>query len=117
MSRLRPRTEVEAMSTFTLLALLSVIAVAALFIALARFLFAIIDQLEMIGGETQGYGAKASFLSKIRMGVRAIEVQTGFIPPQVTKLNGTLTAVRDGLSAIDDNLAGVIANVSRQEAP
>ena len=105
------------MSTFTLLALLSVIAVAALFIALARFLFAIIDQLEIIGGETQGYGAKASFLSKIRMGVRAIEVQTGFIAPQVTKLNGTLTSIRDGLTAIDDNLAGVIANVSRQEAP
>ena len=105
------------MSTFTLLALLSVIAVAALFIALARFLFAIIDQLEMIGGETQGYGAKASFLSKIRMGVRAIEVQTGFIAPQVTKLNGTLTSIRDGLTAIDDNLAGVISNVSRQEAP
>ena len=105
------------MSAFTLLALLSVVAVAALFVALALFLFAIIDQLEMIGGETQGYGAKASFLSKIRMGVRAIEVQTGFIAPQVTKLNGTLTSVRDGLSAIDDNLAGMIANVSRQEAP
>jgi hypothetical protein len=71
----------------------------------------------MIGGETQGYGAKASFLSKIRMGVRAIEVQTGFIAPQVTKLNGTLTSIRDGLTAIDDNLAGVITNVSRQEAP
>ena len=105
------------MSTFTLLALLSVVAVAALFVALALFLFAIIDQLEMIGGETQGYGAKASFLSKIRMGVRAIEVQTGFIAPHVTTLNGTLTSVRDGLTAIDSNLAGVIANVSRQEAP
>jgi hypothetical protein len=104
------------MSTFTLLALLSVLAVAALFVALAFFLFAIIDQLEMIGGETQGYGAKASFLSKIRMGVRAIEVQTGFIAPQVTKLNGTLTSIRDGLAAIDDNLAGVITNISRQEA-
>ena len=105
------------MSAFTLLALLSVVAVAALFVALALFLFPIIDQLEMIGGETQGYGAKASFLSKIRMGVRAIEVQTGFIAPQVTKLNGTLTSIRDGLTAIDDNLAGVITNVSRQEAP
>ena len=105
------------MNTFTLLALLSVLAVAGLFIALAYFLFAIIDQLEMIGGETQGYGAMASLLSKIRMGVRAIEVQTGYIAPQVTKLNGTLTSVRDGLGAIDSNLAGVIANVSRQEAP
>ena len=105
------------MNPFTLLALLSVVAVAALFIALALFLFAIIDQLEMIGGETQGYGAKASFLSKIRMGVRAIEVQTGFIAPQVTTLNGTLTSVRDGLTAIDNNLAGVLINVTRQERP
>jgi hypothetical protein len=105
------------MNTFTLLALLSVLAVAALFVALAFFLFAIIDQLEAIGGETQGYGAKASFLSKIRLGVRAIEVQTGYIPTQVTKLNGTLTSVRDGLAAIDANLGGVITNVSRQEAP
>ena len=103
------------MNTFTLLALLSVLAVAALFIALARFLVAIIAQLETIGGEASGYGAKASFLSKIRLGVRAIEVQTGFIAPQVTKLNGTLTSVRDGLTAIDGNLAGVITNVSRQE--
>jgi hypothetical protein len=103
------------MNTFTLLALLSVVAVAALFIALAVFLFAIIDQLETIGGETQGYGAKASLLSKIRMGVRAIEVQTGYIPTQVTKLNVTLTAIRDGLGAIDANLGGVVVNVSRQE--
>lgn len=104
------------MNTFTLLAMLSVAAVAALFIALALFLFRIIAQLETIGGEAKGYGAKASFLSKIRLGVRAIEVQTGYIPKQVTKLNGTLTSVRDGLAAIDSNLAGVITNVSRQEA-
>ena len=103
------------MNTFILLALLSVVAVAALFIALASFLFRIIAQLETIGGEARGYGARASFLSKIRLGVRAIEVQTGFIAPQVTKLNGTLTSVRDGLSTIDDTLAGVITNVSRQE--
>jgi hypothetical protein len=104
------------MNTFTLLALLSVLAVAALFLALARFLFAIIAQLETIGGEAKGYGATASFLSKIRLGVRAIEVQTGYIAPQVTKLNGTLTSVRDGLVAIESNLAGVVTNVSRQEA-
>lgn len=103
------------MNPFTMLALLSVIAVAALFLTLARYLFAIIAQLEIIGGETNTYGAKASFLSKIRLGVRAIEVQTGYIPPQVTKLNGTLTSVRDGLGAIDANLGGVITNVLRQE--
>lgn len=104
------------MNPFTLLMLLSVLGASALFIALAGFLLAINSVLEKIGGEEKGYGAKASFLSKIRMGVRAIEVQTDAIAPQVTKLNGTLTSIRDGLVAVDSNLAGVIAAVSRQEA-
>lgn len=103
------------MNTFTLLAIVSLVAAAALFIALALFLFAIVRQLERIGGEQKLYGAPGSFLSKIRLGVRAIEVQTGPIAPQVTTLNATLTSIRDGLKAIDDNLAGVIAGVVRQE--
>ena len=105
------------MNTFTLLTLLSVIAASALFIALGLFLFAITNVLEAIGGEAKGYGTKASFLAKIRLGVRAIETQTGAIAPQVTKLNGTLTSIRNGLVAIDDNLAGVITFVSAQVAP
>lgn len=105
------------MNPFTVLALLSLLGAAALFVALALFLFAITTALEKIGGEEKGYGARASLLSKIRVGVRAIEVQTGAIAPQVTKLNGALTSVRDGLVAIDDNLAGVIAGVSRQVGP
>jgi hypothetical protein len=105
------------MNTFTLLMLLSVLAASALFIALALFLNVITTQLEKIGGEEKGYGVRASYLSKIRLGVRAIEVQTGAIAPQVTKLNGTLTQIRDGLVAVDNNLAGVITAVSRQEAP
>lgn len=104
------------MNPFVLLSLLSVVAASALFIALALFLFAITNSLETIGGEAKGYGAQASFLSKIRLGVRAIETQTGAIAPQVTRLNGTLTSVRDGLIAIDQNLAGVITAVSAQEA-
>ncbi len=116
MPRLRAWTTVVPMNAFTLLTLLSVIAVAALFVALAIFLFMITGTLEAIGGEAKSYGTKASFLAKIRVGVRAIEVQTGSIAPQVTKLNGTLTSVRDGLMAIDGNLGGVIAAVSRQEA-
>lgn len=103
------------MNAFTLLALLSVVAASALFIALALFLFAITNTLETIGGESKSYGAKASFLSKIRLGVRAIEVQTGAIAPQVTTLNGTLTSIRDGLVAVDGNLGGLITAVSRQE--
>lgn len=102
------------MNTFTLLMLLSVVGASALFIALALFLIAITMELEKIGGEEKGYGVRASFLSKIRVGVRAIEVETGAIAPQVTKLNGTLTSIRDGLVVVDRNLAGVIAGVSRQ---
>ena len=117
MSDVCPRTEVGAMNPFTLLALLSVIGAAALVIALAFFLFRIIAALELIGGERKGYGLPASFLSRIRLGVRAIEVQTSAIPREVTRLNAGLSAVRDGLVAIDRNLGGVITAVSRQEKP
>lgn len=105
------------MNGFTFLMLLSVLAASALFIALALFLLAITGELEKIGGEEKGYGVRASFLSKIRVGVRAIETETGMIPTQVTTLNETLTAVRDGLIVVDDNLGGVIAAVSAQVAP
>lgn len=105
------------MNTMTLLALISVIGASALFIALVLFLNQIVKELEKIGGNKKsGYGAPASFLSKIRLGVRAIEVQTGGLPPAVIKLNGGLSAVRDGMLAIDSNLDGVIANVSAQGA-
>lgn len=105
------------MTPMTLLTLISVVGVAALFIALALLLFPIINELEAIGGEPRGYGARPSLLSKIRMGVRAIEVQTGGLVPQVTLLNEQLSAVRDGVKAIDNNLTGVIDAVSKQEAP
>ena len=105
------------MNQFTLLMLLSVIGASALFIALALFLNAITTQLEKIGGEEKGYGVRASYLSKIRVGVRAIESETGMIAPQVTRLNGTLTKVRDGLVVVDANLGGVIAAMSKQVAP
>ncbi len=107
----------NASSPFPLLMLLSVVAASALFIALALFLFAISSELEKIGGESKGYGVAASYLSRIRMGVRAIETETGMIAPQVTQLNATLTQVRDGLIVVDSNLAGVISAVSRQVAP
>lgn len=105
------------MNPFTLLMLLTVLGAAALFIALAFFLNAITTQLEMIGGEEKGYGVKASYLSRIRLGVRAIETQTGMIVPQVTQLNATLSSVRDGLVAVDANLGQTIAAVSKQVTP
>lgn len=103
------------MNPMVLLTLLSVAGVLALFVVLAAYLLRIIAELEQIGGERPVYGAPSSLLSKIRLGVRAIEVQTGALAPQVTRLNAGLAAVRDGMRAIDANLGRLIAAVSRQE--
>jgi hypothetical protein len=103
------------MTAIVLLTLVSAIGAAALFVALAIFLSRIAGELERIGGAQPAYGAQASYLAKIKLGVRAIETQTGALAPQVTRLNDGLSAVRDGLRAVDANLGGVIAAVSRQE--
>jgi hypothetical protein len=102
------------MSPLVTLALLSVAGVAALFVALALFLRAIARTLEDIGGPATRFETPANYLAKIRLGVRAIEQQTGALAPQVTRLNAGLAAVRDGLRTIDENLGGVAAAVSRQ---
>src|SRR5258705_32687 len=60
------------------------------------------------------FSAPVNYLSKIRMGVRAIEKQTDALGPSVTKLNAGLGAILGGLKAVDGNLAGLIAAVSRQ---
>ena len=104
------------MNPLVLLTLLSVIGAAALFIALAWFLFKIIHELESIGGPSTRFRNAIDYLSKIRLGVRAIEVETGHLPTQVLKLNAGLGAIRDGLRAIDGNLGGVITAVTKQAA-
>jgi hypothetical protein len=96
------------MNTFTLLTIVSVAAAAALFIALVAYVVAIGNELRATGG------SPISYLAKIRLGLRAIEVETGHIVPEVTKLNRTLASIRDGLSAVDANLGAVIVGVSRQ---
>ena len=102
------------MNPFVLLAVLSVVGVATLFVALALFLRAINRTLENIGGPASRFVDPVNYLSKIRLGLRAIERQTDALAPYVTKLNGGLGAIGDGLKAIDANLAGAIAAVSRQ---
>lgn len=103
------------MSIFIWLTVASVAGVWALFIALALFLKAIDSTLEDIGGPRTRFYRPSNFLGKIRLGVRAIETQTAALGPAVVTLNGGLSAVRDGLKAIDHNLAGVIDAASRQE--
>ncbi len=97
------------MNGFVLLTLASVVAASALFIALAVFLVLILRELGPTGGGGQ------SFLAKIRLGLRAIEIETGNIPVEVTRLNAGLTAIRNGLGAVDDNLGRLGAAVQRQE--
>ena len=103
------------MNVFVLLMSATLVGVAALFIALALFVRAIIRELEGIGGPATRFVRPVNYLSKIRLGLRAIEVETGHIVPQVTQLNQTLTSIRDGLQAIDGSLSRVIANVQRQD--
>lgn len=103
------------MNTFVILMSVTLFGVAALFIALALFVRAIVRELEEIGGPATRFVRPVNYLSKIRLGLRAIEVETGYIVPQVTQLNQTLTSIRDGLRAIDGSLAGVITNVQRQD--
>lgn len=97
------------------LMVVSVVGVAALFVALALFLRAINQTLEDIGGPATRFRRPVNYLSKIRLGLRAIEVETGAIVPQVTRLNAGLAAIRDGLRAADANLGGVIGAVSSQK--
>ena len=97
------------MSAMIWLTLASVVASAALFIALAVFLVLILRELEPTGGRT------TSFLAKIRLGLRAIEIETGYIPTEVTKLNGGLKQIAGGLTVVDANLARLAAGLQRQE--
>ena len=98
------------MNTMVLLTLISVVAASALFIALALFLVLILHELEPTGR------TGVSFRAKIRLGLRAIEIETGHIPKEVTKLNAGLSAVRDGLVVVDGNLARLTSAVLKQEA-
>lgn len=96
------------MSSTTLM-VVSVVGAWALFIALAIYLILILRELHPTGGTS------TSFLAKIRLGLRAIEVETGHLAPEVTRLNQTLGSIRDGLRSVDANLGDALAAVARQE--
>jgi len=94
---------------------LTVAGVVALFVALALYVRAISRELEEIGGPASRFYRPTNYLSKIRVGLRAIDVHTAHLAPQVTALNGTLESIRDGLRAIDGGLGETIASIQRQE--
>lgn len=91
------------------LMVLSVLAFLALFVALIYFLKKIVNVLDQVGGSS------VSYLAKLRLGLRAIEVETGHLPTQVIQLNTGLQAVSDGLSAVDERLVATANAAIRQE--
>jgi hypothetical protein len=72
------------------------------FIVLAYALNKISNALCAIGG------SPTSYLAKLRLGLRAIEVETGHLTPQVVKANENLIKIAGGLSAVDGHLIGVV---------
>lgn len=92
-----------------LLMVLSVLGVLALFGALIYFLRKIIAVLDSVGGRADSY------LAKLRLGLRAIEVETGHLPTQATQLNDTLQAIAGGLQTVDQGLVATATAATRQE--
>ncbi len=90
-----------------LLTVLSALATLLFFGVVAVYVLRITRTLERIGGSD-------SALSQITYGVRAIEVETGGIPKQVTQLNQALTAAAGGLKAIDGTLVRIIDAAVKQ---
>jgi len=92
-----------------LLMLFTILAVVLLVIVLVKYLRAIIKLLISIGG------AGDSYLAKLRLGLRAIETETGHLPTEVTKLNKALSDTAGGLVVVNENLAGTITAVTQQK--
>lgn len=94
---------------FIFLTVISALVVVAFFGVVAVYLLLIARTLEAIGG------APDSFLAKLRLGLRAIERETGHLPVEATKLNQNLMEVRDGLQQVDAHLVHTIDAVVQQE--
>lgn len=93
---------------YILLMLATILAVLLLVFVLVKYLLRINALLIHIGGSGQ------SSLAKLRLGLRAIESETGHLPVEVTRLNETLTKTAAGLKAVDDHLTGTINAVIKQ---
>lgn len=98
-----------------LLTFITALAVLALVLVLVAFLTRIVATLNSISGEPTGYSSRQSYVGKIAFGVRAIEMQTSHLGPEVTQLNAGLSAAADGLGSIDGHLMRTIENVVGQD--
>lgn len=92
-----------------LLTWLTAALVIAFFLVLAVALVKISGMLRSIGG------TPTSYLAKLRLGLRAIEQQTGHLTPQVSAVNAGLSQIAGGLAAVDQSLVGTIKAVQNQK--
>lgn len=93
-----------------ILMLLTIVLVLLFVIVLIRYVLLINKVLHSIGGDG------VSFLAKLRLGLRAIETETGHLPVQVTKLNQTLSDTGGGLKVVNENLKGTITAALNQKS-
>ena len=91
------------------LAIACVVVITALFSVLAAFLVLILRELEAAGGSS------TSLLAKIRLGRRAIEVQTGHVPREVPTVNEQMAQLAVTLATVDANLSRLIKAVERRQ--
>ena len=89
--------------------ILTVLLVLLFVITLIYFVIRIHRLLVNIGGDGN------SFLAKLRLGLRAIETETGHLPVQVTKLNETLSNTGAGLKIVNGHLEGTIQAALKQK--
>lgn len=94
---------------FAILMILTVLLVLLFVGALIFFVASIHRLLVNIGGNGN------SFLAKLRLGLRAIETETGHLPVQVMKLNETLTNTGAGLKVVNKHLEGTIEAALKQK--
>ena len=85
-----------------LLTILTAVLVIVFFLVLAFALIKISSVLRSIGG------TPTSYLAKLRLGLRAIEVETSHLTPQVVRVNEGLSKIAGGLEAVDAHLVGTI---------
>lgn len=94
---------------YTLLIILTTVLVLIFVGVLIIFVTQILGLLVNIGGNGN------SFLAKLRLGLRAIETETGHLPVQVTKLNETLTNTDAGLKVVNGHLEATIQAALKQK--
>lgn len=92
-----------------ILMIATIVAVLILVFVLIKYLSDIASVLESIGGNGKSY------LAKLRLGLRAIEKETGYLPSNVVQLNETLTKTAGGLKAVDDGLVAGIDKALAQK--